>query len=97
MVCFNRVVNPDPQSQIPARQPPAGKLVEFSDLRLPTPMGAQPMLLIEYEDRPGSRSLHKVALTCTGQGKGGMVYFGGYDQGKFIIFRADCIHRVVQV
>jgi hypothetical protein len=26
-----------------------------------------------------------------------LVYFGGYDKGKFSIFRADCIHRVVEL
>ncbi|MGB8538577.1 MAG: hypothetical protein WCD57_19295 [Acidobacteriaceae bacterium] len=60
-----------------------------------TPMTGQPMVLLEYEDRQGVRSIHQVALTCTGRGRGGLIYFGGYDKGKFSIFRADCIHRVV--
>jgi hypothetical protein len=79
----------------PAQQPVTGKVVEFADLRLSTPMTGQPVVLLEYEDRQGIRSIHQVALTCTGQGRGGLIYFGGYDKGKFSIFRADCIHRVV--
>jgi hypothetical protein len=94
--CFNREVNPEPLSPVSSSQPPvAGKVVEFADLRLSTPMTGQPIVLLEYEDRQGVRSIHQVALTCTGQGRGGLVYFGGYDKGKFSIFRADCIHRVV--
>jgi hypothetical protein len=76
-------------------QPVNGKVVEFADLRLSTPMTGQPIVLFEYEDRQGIRSIHQVALTCTGEGRGGLIYFGGYDKGKFSIFRADCIHRVV--
>jgi hypothetical protein len=94
--CFNREVNPEPQSPVstsPQRVP--GKVVEFADLRLSTPMTGQPVVLFEYEDLQGIRSVHQVALTCTGQGRGGFIYFGGYDKGKFSIFRADCIHRVV--
>jgi hypothetical protein len=94
--CFNREVNPEPQSSVLSpRQPVPGKLVEFSDLRLSTPMTGQPLVLIEYQDQLGVRSIHQVALTCTGKGRGGLIYFGGYDKGKFSIFRADCIHRVV--
>ena len=92
--CFNRHVNPEPKIS-PAQQPVPGKVVEFSDLRLSTPMTGQPVVLFEYEDRQGVRSVHQVALTCTGEGRGGHVYFGGYDKGKFRVFRADCIHRVV--
>ena len=94
--CFNRLVNPKPLS--PAHSSPRslpGKLVEFSDLRLSTPMTGQPLVLLEYQDLLGVRSVHQVALTCTGKGRGGLIYFGGYDKGKFSIFRADCIHRVV--
>jgi hypothetical protein len=58
-------------------------------------MAGQPLVLIEYEDQQGTRSIHQVALTCSGEGRGGQMYFGGYDKGKFSIFRADCIHRVV--
>jgi hypothetical protein len=94
--CFNRGVKPEPQSPVsPAKQTVPGKVVEFADLRLSTPMTGQPVVLFEYEDRQGVRSIHQVALTCTGQGRGGLIYFGGYDKGKFSIFRADCIHRVV--
>ena len=94
--CFNREVNPEPQSSLSSpRQPVPGKLVEFSDLRLSTPMTGQPLVLLEYQDQLGVRSIHQVALTCTGKGRGGLIYFGGYDKGKFSIFRADCIHRVV--
>jgi hypothetical protein len=60
-------------------------------------MAAQPVVLIDYEDQKGIRSVHKVKLTCTGTGRGGLIYFGGYDQGKFSVFRADCIHRVLTV
>jgi hypothetical protein len=95
-ICFNRGVNPEPHSSIStSQQPVTGKLVEFADLRLSTPMTGQPVVLLEYEDRQGIRSIHQVALTCTGKGRGGLIYFGGYDKGKFSIFRADCIHRVV--
>ncbi|HTZ57802.1 MAG TPA: hypothetical protein VMB49_06895 [Acidobacteriaceae bacterium] len=94
-ICFNRGVNPEPHSSLSASQPVTGRLIEFSGLRLPTPMTGQPVVLLEYEDRPGMRSIHQVALTCTGRGRGGRIYFGGYDKGKFSIFRADCIHRVV--
>ena len=95
-ICFNREVNPEPLSPVSSSQSSvAGKVVEFADLRLSTPMTGQPIVLLEYEDRQGVRSIHQVALTCTGQGRGGLVYFGGYDKGKFSIFRADCIHRVV--
>ena len=84
------------QSALSPTQPSnPGKVVEFSDLRLSTPMTGQPLVLLEYEDRQGIRSIHQVALTCSGEGRGGLVYFGGYDKGKFSIFRADCIHRVV--
>ena len=94
--CFNRGVNTVAHSPVsPAQQPVTGKVVEFADLRLSTPMTGQPIVLLEYEDRQGIRSIHQVALTCTGQGRGGLIYFGGYDKGKFSIFRADCIHRVV--
>jgi len=86
----------EPQSAVSSSQSSIpGKVVEFSDLRLSTPMTGQPVVLLEYEDRRGIRSIHQVALTCTGRGRGGLVYFGGYDKGKFSIFRADCIHRVV--
>jgi hypothetical protein len=89
-------VKPEPQSPVSSSQHsiPA-KVVEFSDLRLSTPMTGQPLVLLEYEDGRGTRSIHQVALTCTGKGRGGLIYFGGYDKGKFSIFRADCIHRVV--
>ena len=94
--CFNRGVNPEPQSPVSTSQQPVnGKVIEFADLRLSTPMTGQPIVLLEYEDRQGIRSVHQVALTCTGEGRGGLIYFGGYDKGKFSIFRADCIHRVV--
>ena len=84
--------------QSPASSSPqtiTSNLVAFADLRLSTPMTGQPVVLLEYEDRQGVRSIHQVALTCTGRGRGGLIYFGGYDKGKFSIFRADCIHRVV--
>jgi hypothetical protein len=85
-----------PQSPVSSSpQPVPNNLVAFEDLRLSTPMTGQPVVLLEYEDRQGVRSIHQVALTCTGRGRGGLVYFGGYDKGKFSIFRADCIHRVV--
>jgi hypothetical protein len=94
--CFNREVNPEPHSPVStSHQPVPAKVIEFADLRLSTPMTGQPFVLFEYEDRRGIRSIHQVALTCTGQGRGGLIYFGGYDKGKFSIFRADCIHRVV--
>jgi hypothetical protein len=96
--CFNREVNSEPQSTVTFPQEPAsGQLVEFSDLRLSTPMAGQPLVLLEYQDQLGVRSIHQVALTCTGKGSGGLIYFGGYDKGKFSIFRADCIHRVVSL
>ena len=89
-------MKPEPQSPLfPSQNSTPGKIVEFADLRLSTPMTGQPLVLLEYEDRQGTRSVHQVALTCTGEGRGGLVYFGGYDKGKFSIFRADCIHRVV--
>jgi hypothetical protein len=90
-------VNPVPQSPLSSQQPAVRSVVDFADLRLSTPMAAQPVVLIEYEDRRGIRSVHKVTLTCTGKGKGGLIYFGGYDQGKFSVFRADGIHRVLTV
>jgi hypothetical protein len=80
-----------------AQQPALGELVEFSDLRLSTPMTGQPIVLLEYQDQLGVRSIHQVALTCTGKGRGGLIYFGGFDKGKFSIFRADFIHRVVSL
>jgi hypothetical protein len=88
-------VNPEPQSLVSQPQPATGKLVDFAALRLATPMTGQPVVMLEYEDAPGTRSLHQVSLTCTGRGRGGRIYFGGYDNGKFTIFRADGIHRVV--
>jgi hypothetical protein len=89
-------VNPEPHSPIAFPQQAAvGQLIDFSDLRLSTPMAGQPVVLLEYQDQLGVRSIHQVALTCTGRGRGGLIYFGGYDKGKFSIFRADCIHRVV--
>ncbi len=89
-------MNPEPKSLAQSSpQPARGKVVEFADLRLSTPMTGQPLVLLEYEDQTGARSIHQVALTCTGKGHGGLIYFGGYDKGKFSIFRADCIHRVV--
>lgn len=89
-------MNPEPQSPISSsQQPSAGKVVEFANLRLSTPMTGQPVVLLEYEDRQGTRSIHQVALTCTAKGRSGLIYFGGYDKGKFSIFRADYIHRVV--
>lgn len=57
-------------------------------------MNTRTRALIEYEHRPGHRSLHEVSLTCTAEGVGGLIYFGGYTRGRFAIFRADCIHRV---
>ena len=85
-----------PQSPVsPSQQPVTSNVVAFADLRLSTPMTGQPIVLLEYEDRQGVRSIHQVALTCTGRGRGGLIYFGGYDKGKFSIFRAYCIHRVV--
>jgi hypothetical protein len=96
--CFNREVDPEPKSPVSTSQPSVrGKVVEFADLRLSTPITGQPIVMFEYEDQQGMRSIHQVALTCTGEGRGGHVYFGGYDQGKFSIFRAACIHRVVTV
>jgi hypothetical protein len=95
-ICFNREVNPEPHSSISVSQKPVtGELIEFAGLRLPTPMTGQPVVLLEYEDSRGVRSIHQVALTCTGKGRGGRIYFGGFDKGKFSVFRADCIHRVV--
>ena len=94
--CFNRLVNPELNSPAPLpNQTAIGKVVEFADLRLSTPMTGQPLLLFEYEDGRGLRSIHQVALTCSGEGHGGLLYFGGYEKGKFSIFRADYIHRVV--
>jgi hypothetical protein len=94
--CFNRWVTPEPESTASSsQQSGTTKVIEFGDLRLSTPMTGQPVVLLEYEDRQGIRSLHQVALTCTGEGRGGLIYFGGYEKGKFSIFRADCIHRVV--
>jgi hypothetical protein len=91
-------VNPEPKTSLSTSQRPlTGQIIEFADLRLSTPMTGQPVVLIEYEDRLGTRSIHQVALTCTGKGRGGLIYFGGYDKGKFSIFRADCIHRVVAI
>src|ERR1700722_9739301 len=96
--CFNREVNPEPLSPVSSSQSSvAGKVVEFADLRLSTPMTGQPIVLLEYEDRQGVRSVHQVALTFTGRGHGGLVYFGGYDKWRFSIFRADCIHRVISL
>jgi hypothetical protein len=61
-------------------------------------MATRPKVLIEYEDQPGGqRSFHEVSFTCTAEGVGGTIYFGGYSKGKFSIFRADCIHRVVSL
>ena len=60
-------------------------------------MATRAKVRIEYEDRPGVRSFHDVSLTCTAEGVGGFIYFGGYSKGKFSIFRADCIHRVVSL
>ena len=60
-------------------------------------MTTRPKVLIEYEDRPGGRSIHEVSFTCTAEGVGGAIYFGGYSRGKFSIFRADCIHRVTSL
>jgi hypothetical protein len=95
-ICFNHRVSPEPHSSVStSQQPVTGKLIDFAGLRLSTPMTGQPVVLLEYEDRPGVRSLHQVSLTCTGRGRGGLIYFGGYDHGKFTIFRADSIHRVV--
>jgi hypothetical protein len=88
-------VNPEPQSLVSNPQPATAKLIDFAGLRLNTPMTGQPVVMLEYEDRPGVRSVHQVSLTCTGRGHGGLIYFGGYDKGKFRIFRADSIHRVV--
>src|ERR1700690_1560997 len=80
--CFNREVNPEPQSPVFTSQRPVPvKVLEFADLRLSTPMTVQPVVLFEYEDRQGIRSIHQVALTCTGQGRGGLVSFGGYEKG----------------
>jgi hypothetical protein len=78
--------------------PPAvpSKIIPFADLRLPKPLAVHTKVLIEYEDHRGGRSYHQVSLTCTGQG-GGLLYFGGFDAGKFSIFRADCIHRVISL
>ena len=95
-IWFNHEVSPELHSAVsPSQQPVTGKLIDFAGLRLSTPMNGQPAVLLEYEDRPGVRSVHQVSLTCTGKGRGGLIYFGGYDKGKFTIFRADCIHRVV--
>ncbi len=60
-------------------------------------MTAQPLVLLEYEEPQGVRTVHQVALTCTAEGRHGLIYFGGYDKGKFRVFRADCIHRVVSL
>jgi hypothetical protein len=81
-------------SAIPNPVASPSKVIAFSDLRLRHPMAAQRRVRIEYEDRPGHRSLYEVSLTCTAEGCGGLIYFGGYAKGKFSIFRADCIHRV---
>jgi hypothetical protein len=70
------------------------KVIPFADLRLSKTLAKEAKVLIEYEDRRGSRSYHQVSLTCKGEG-GGSLYFGGYDAGRFSIFRADCIHRVI--
>jgi hypothetical protein len=92
---FNRRVKPDDcGSAILTPVAPSAKVIAFSDLRLRHPMAEQRRILIEYEDRPGNRSFHEVSLTCTAEGFGGLIYFGGYAKGKFSIFRADCIHRV---
>ncbi len=83
-------------SSLPNDPAVPSKIIPFADLRLPKPMAAQAKVLIEYEDHRGGRSYHQVSLTCTGQG-GGLLYFGGFDAGKFSIFRADCIHRVISL
>ena len=80
---------------LPSRRTIPAKVLEFSDLRLSTPIPGKPVVLFEYENGDGIRSIHQVSLTCSGEGPGGHIYFGGYDKGKFQIFRADCIHRVV--
>jgi hypothetical protein len=90
-------VNPDERFSPSTLPSESSKLVAFADLRLPRPMSKRAKVLIEYEHRPGSRSYHEVSLTCTAEGVGGMIYFGGYSHGRFSIFRADCIHRVVRL
>ena len=93
--CFNRLVTTLPSSALIPQQAATGKIVDFANLRLSTPVTGQPVVLLEYENVGGARSIHQVTLTCTGQGHGGLIYFGGYEKGAFSIFRADRIHRVV--
>lgn len=93
-LCSNREVNLDDHSLVRKASSTAGKLIPFADLRLPQPLSGIGKVLIEYDNGTGGRSFHSVSLTCKGKGSGGLIYFGGYDAGKFSIFRADCIHRV---
>jgi hypothetical protein len=83
-------------SSVPDSPAVPSNIIPFADLRLPKQLASQPKVLIEYEDHRGSRSYHQVSLTCMGRG-GGLLYFGGFDAGKFSIFRADCIHRVISL
>jgi hypothetical protein len=93
-LCSNGDVNSDDPALASKTIGASGKLIAFADLRLPQALTGLGKVLIEYEDRKGVRSFHRVSLTCKGTGRGGMVYLGGYDSGKFSIFRADGIHRV---
>lgn len=95
-LCFNQRVKLNDRSPLSGAPTVPAKIIPFADLRLPKPLAAQTKVLIEYDDQRGGRSYHQVSLTCTGQG-GGLLYFGGFDAGKFSIFRADCIHRVISL
>jgi len=68
-------------------------VINFSDLRLKTPITAKPTVLLEYGDRPGDKSYHQVVLSCTGI-IGRYIYFGGDEHGEFRIFRSDRILRM---
>ncbi len=95
--CSNECVNPDNRSVVSSDTADASNIIAFASLRLPRSMAKRSKVLIEYEHVPGARSFHEVSLTCTAEGAGGLIYFGGYSRGRFSIFRADCIHRVVGV
>ena len=88
-------MNPNNRSTTSSAAADPSNIIAFANLRLPRPMATRPKVLIEYEDVPGGLSFHEVSLTCTAEGVGGLIYFGGYSKGRFSIFRADCIHRVV--
>ena len=88
-------MNPNDHSTSSSTTADPSNVIAFADLRLPRPMATRSKVLIEYEDVAGGPSCHEVSLTCTAEGVGGLIYFGGYSKGRFSIFRADCIHRVI--